>query len=263
MGVDQQAGESRALLWIPANTVQTRIQPAYQIGQQCHQFCALFGSRLWLRRPYNLVHGTEHIVPFSGRLSHFQPGTRHDLAPLACQKRQQKRQQGLAVGQRVDGLVDHLIGMRECCVQRFVLLFLARNRLNPFVCLLFGRTEESLQLGKQSTKEAQVVFKLFQHPSDHGLDTHIQRVAFTLLGRPAHRGSRQRVNQPARRVLCREEEVAVNHRGFQHGNLQPTNDNFQLHRYRAVGKHVVKYFRQRVHRAAIQFGCAAHLLAVA
>ncbi len=64
-------------------------------------------------------------------------------------------------------------------------------------------------------------------------------------------------------MLVGQEEVAVDHRGFQHRDLQATDDEFHLDRDGLVGKHEVKHLGQRVHRAAVQLRRAAHLLAVA
>jgi hypothetical protein len=95
------------------------------------------------------------------------------------------------------------------------------------------------------------------------LNAHVQRVVLTFGRHPRHRGASQRINQLARGVLIGEKEVAVNHGRLQHWNLQAANDDLHLHRDSALGKHVVKHFRQRVYSSPVQLGSAANFFVLA
>ena len=153
-------------------------------------------------------------------------------------------------------LVEHLAQLdRVLDRQRFALLDLLRQRdalarglvLVPEVVL-----EESLELGQHGLEDAPPGVGIGLDHLHDALDFPLQRVADgACRGVEAHHAGAHAVDQAARRVIDRGEEVGLAHRHAQHGHLQAGEPDTDRRRDAVFGQDALEQQRHDLDRRAL------------
>ena len=201
-----------------------------------------------LDAPDQLIHGHQHGLPLRRRHPVLEAREHQHLAPGLLQQAHHGLRQGLAQQALVQGQLHLLTRHFGLCPPFFGIAGTLLQQVTA-TALVAGKSNK---LGQQLGENGRVISKIIQQALHNLIDTLIQGVALgIILINPTQRRRGNFIEQTPSRMTATTEEGLIQHRHFQHRNLQACNQGFQRIRQGAVVEDKLEQHRHQVDNVLI------------